>query len=86
MNLEIIGWIASMVNAVILIPQAYDSLKTKKLRDVSLTTSLLNFINSILWLIYGIYLNNGPLILTNFIQLILSGLILFLKLKYNRKK
>ena len=86
MNPEIIGWTASILNAIILVPQAYDSLKTKKLRDVSLTTSLLNFINSILWLIYGIYLDNGPLILTNFIQLILSGIILFLKLKYNRRK
>lgn len=30
MNPEIIGWAASILNAVILAPQAYDSLKTKR--------------------------------------------------------
>ncbi len=84
MNPEIIGWAGSIVNAVVLFPQAYDAIKTKKLHDVSLTTSFLNFINSILWLAYGYFLQSWPLIVTNFIQLILSGIILFLKIRYKK--
>ena len=84
MNPEIIGWAGSIINAVVLFPQAYDVIKTKKVRDISLTTSALNFINSILWLIYGYFIQSWPLVVTNFIQLILSGIILFLKLKYKK--
>lgn len=84
MNPEIIGWAGSIVNAIVLFPQAYDAIKTRKLRDVSLSTSALNFLNSILWLVYGYFINSWPLMVTNFIQLILSGIILFLKLKYKK--
>lgn len=84
MNPELIGWAGSVVNALVLFPQAYDSLKTKKLKDISLSTFILMVLNSILWIIYGFNLNSGPLIVTNLIQLGLSALILFLKIKYNR--
>lgn len=84
MNPEIIGWAGCILNAVILVPQTYDIIKTRKVRDISLTTYVLIVANSILWTAYGAYLNNGPLIVTNLIQLLLSGIILFMKLKYKK--
>lgn len=80
----LIGWIAAVLSAVSLIPQAIKSFKTKKAKDVSFLTFFVITLANFLWLIYGAYLNNWPLAVTNFIQVIFGIWILHLTIKHGK--
>jgi MtN3 and saliva related transmembrane protein len=79
---DIIGYIAGALILISLIPQIIKSWRTKSTKDISLLRYLIYVLGVILWLSYGIILHNGPMILTNSINLCLASSILFLKLKY----
>lgn len=81
MNLfEITGMIAATLTTAAYVPQAYKTIKSRSTHDLSLGTFLMLFIGTILWLIYGIYLQNLPMMLANGITSGLAGIILILKL------
>lgn len=62
---QIIGFVAGAIIVVNTVPQLVKTLKTKEVDDLSLGMFSLVFLAQILWLIYGLHLNNLPLILTN---------------------
>lgn len=80
---NIIGYVAAGIGIAVYIPQVVRSIKTKKTKDISKTSFLLIFIVSILWTIYGVLIIAPPVILVNFVILILSSVMLFLKKKYD---
>lgn len=82
MNLlfEITGITAAILTTAAYVPQAYKTIKTRSTHDLSLGTFSMLFFGTILWLIYGIYLNNLPMMLANGITAALAGIILLLKL------
>lgn len=80
---EIIGYLAAAAGTSLMLPQVIKSLKTKKMRDVSFGMLILYFFNCILWLAYGILISAWPVIISNFIALIISIIQLFLKVKYS---
>jgi MtN3 and saliva related transmembrane protein len=80
--IDVIGYIAGFLTLTSLIPQIIKSWKTKSTKDISLLRYIIYIIGIIMWLIYGIVLTNGPMIITNSISLTLASSILFLKLKY----
>jgi len=65
-------------------PQAIKTLKTRKVEDLSLITYLFLFLGSLSWFLYGNYLNDIPLMATNSMTTILTGLILVLIVKEKR--
>jgi len=46
---------------------------------------LIAFVNEIMWLVYGFMIDNMVVILTNAVMLVMSGIMIGLKLKYNHK-
>jgi len=66
--------------------QALKSIKRKSVKDLSLYTFLSITIIGLLWLYYGITINNIPLIIGNAIKLFtsLSVVIIFVKYKHFR--
>ena len=82
---EIIGYLAAAVGTSLMLPQVIKSLKTKKMQDVSFGMLVLYFFNCILWLAYGSLISAWPVIISNFIALIISIIQLFLKLKYSEQ-
>lgn len=82
---EIIGYLAAAVGTSLMLPQVIKSLKTKRMEDVSLVMLVLYFFNCILWLAYGALISAWPVIISNFIALIISIIQLFLKLKYSEQ-
>ena len=66
------------------LPQAIKTLKTRRVEDLSLITYLFLFLGSLSWFLYGNYLNDIPLMATNSMTTILTGLILFLIVKEKR--
>jgi MtN3 and saliva related transmembrane protein len=61
-------------------------LKTKSTKDISREMFLLLTGSIILWLVYGILMNNMPIIIANFFGLIQGLIILFYKIKNQLRK
>ncbi len=82
---QIIGYLAATIGTLLMLPQVIKVIKTKKVNDVSLMMCVLYFLNCSLWLTYGLLILAWPVIVCNFIALIVSIIQLALKLKYHQK-
>jgi len=80
--IDIIGYLAGFLILISIIPQIIKSWTTKSTKDISLSRYLIYITGVILWLVYGIVLLNGPMIIINSINLCLASTIVYLKLKY----
>lgn len=77
---ELIGFIAAALTTAAYVPQAYKTIRTRSTEDLSLGTFSMLFTGVVLWLVYGFYISNLPIILSNIITSVLTGSILYLKL------
>lgn len=81
MNFVIIGYLAAFFTAVSFLPQSIKTIKTREVRGLSVLTYLFLFLGSISWLVYGSLQSDMPLIVTNSLTTIFSGIILFFILR-----
>ncbi len=77
-----IGFFAAFCTTIAFLPQAIKVYKTKSTKDISLLMFLIFTIGVLSWLIYGLIINDWPVILANSVTLILSFFILIYKLRY----
>ena len=82
---DILGYAAGAVTAITFLPQVVKTWKEKSAKDISLYMFLIAFVNEIMWLVYGFMIDNMVVILTNAVMLVMSGIMIGLKLKYNHK-
>lgn len=83
MNLtEILGLIAGFLTTMSFIPQVVKTWRSRSARDLSLVMFLLYCVGVFLWMIYGVMIDQLPVILWNIITLILASVILFFKIKF----
>ncbi|MDE3248395.1 MAG: SemiSWEET transporter [Bacteroidota bacterium] len=80
--IEILGYVAGTITSLVFLPQVIKTWKTKSAGDVSLVMFLFATASVVLWLIYGIIIQNGSIIYTNGTVLVLSLIMLYFKLKY----
>ncbi len=81
-TVDILGYTAGSLVVLSLLPQVIKSWKTKLTRDISLLRYIVYVIGLILWAIYGIIIQNGPLAVMNTMGLVLASSILYLKVRY----
>lgn len=79
--ISILGITAAFFTTGAYLPQAYKTIKSKSTGDLSVVTFAMVWTGTVLWLIYGIFLKDLPLILANSITSMLTGFILFLKIQ-----
>jgi MtN3 and saliva related transmembrane protein len=84
-NAEILGYAAGALTAFTFLPQVIKTWKSKSAKDISLVMFVIAFVNEIMWLVYGIMLNNWVIISTNAVMLVMSAIMIALKLKYNHQ-
>ncbi len=77
-----IGFFAAFCTTIAFLPQAIKVFKTKSTKDISLYMFLIFTIGVVSWLIYGLIINDLPIILANAVTLVLSFFILVYKLKF----
>ncbi len=82
MNTNTIGFVAAILTTVSFLPQVFKVWQTRSAKDVSLGMYLLLSLGVALWLIYGVFIHSWPMILSNFVTLILAGTVLAMKLKF----
>ena len=78
MNLIVFGYFAAFFTAVSFLPQAIKTVKTRETAGLSLLTYLFLFLGSLSWFIYGLYLTDYPLMITNSLTTVFTGIILYL--------
>jgi MtN3 and saliva related transmembrane protein len=84
MNWEIIGAVAATLTMFGFVPQIVKIHKTRSVEDVSLTTLVQFSIGIFLWMLYGIYLQNNILIISNFVSFTTLVVAVGLYLKYRK--
>ena len=83
-TMGIIGTIAGILILSGWVPQIVKGYKTKKLNDVSAYLMILIFAGAVLWLIYGIALDDVYIMGVNVAAMVLTMIVLSMKLKYER--
>ncbi len=76
------GYLAGFLTTVAFVPQVVKTWKSKSTEDLSLGMFATFCSGVFCWLMYGILIGDGPIILWNGITLTLALCILAMKLKY----
>ncbi|MBI5636233.1 SemiSWEET transporter [Candidatus Micrarchaeota archaeon] len=79
---QVIGLIAAALTTSAFFPQFWKAYKTKSTKDVSLGMFSLMTLGIFLWLVYGLLVNDLPIMAANLVSVLIAGGILALKLKY----
>jgi MtN3 and saliva related transmembrane protein len=78
---EIIGFIAAFCTTISFLPQVIRIFRSKNTESISLSMYSIFVFGVILWLVYGIILENVPIIIANIITLALAASILVMKIR-----
>ncbi len=76
---EVIGYCAATLTTLAFVPQVLQALRTRDLRDISLTMYIAFCGGIALWLIYGLLMQAWPIVIANVFTLGLAGVVLYLK-------
>jgi len=80
--ITIIGLMAAALTVVAFFPQLIKVWKTKSTKDISLGMFSIFCIGVFLWFVYGILMQDPPIIVANFLVFIQAFIILMFKVKY----
>jgi len=81
---DILGYAAGAITSLTFLPQVIKTWKERSAKDVSLLMFIIAAINEVMWIIYGVLLDNWVIILTNSIVLAMSLTMISLKLRYSK--
>lgn len=79
-----VGHAGAFLSSITFIPQVYKVWQTKSVGDLSLAMMLIVFSSTIVWLVYGFYLDLWPVIICNGIICVLSALLIYFKFAYKK--
>ncbi|WP_116125017.1 SemiSWEET family sugar transporter [Lewinella sp. IMCC34183] len=82
--ISLTGALAAFLTTAAFVPQAYKTIRYRATDDLSLATFSMLLIGTILWLVYGYYIGDLPLMVANGITASLAGLIFLLKVRSMR--
>jgi MtN3 and saliva related transmembrane protein len=76
------GLLAAFCSTAAFLPQVVKTWRTRSTKDISIVMFMVLVIGILLWLAYGIMIQDIPLIVANSVTLLFAGTILFFKLKH----
>ena len=79
---DVVGYAAGFLATAAFVPQVAKTFRERSARDISLGMYVLFCAGVGLWLIYGVLIASWPVIISNFVTLLLSGAVLVLKLRH----
>jgi MtN3 and saliva related transmembrane protein len=80
--LTLLGLVAGTLTTIAFLPQVLKIWQSKSAKDFSFGMLITFNLGLFLWLVYGLYKNELPIILANLITFTLNSLIIVLKVKY----
>jgi MtN3 and saliva related transmembrane protein len=81
-SIQLIGVVGAVLTTICWLPQAVRLIRSRKTQAISLITNLMFCIGLLFWLVYGIALNDWPLIGSNAISIVLTSVIIAMKLRH----
>lgn len=78
---ETLGYIAGICTAIVFLPQAIKTIRSRDVSGLSVLTYLIYCIGMISWILYGIYLHSLQMIIFNTLSLVFTAPILYLILR-----
>jgi len=81
-TITLIGMAAAACTTFSFLPQAIKVIKTKQTKDLSLSMYSVFTTGVLLWLTYGLFVKDFPLIIANSITLLFAVTILIMKIRY----
>ena len=81
-TLDILGLVATSFTTFSFVPQVWRTWKTRDVSGISLPTYVIITIGLALWLVYGLFKNDLPLIVANSMMVILTGAITIMRLRF----
>jgi MtN3 and saliva related transmembrane protein len=80
--IQMLGLVAGSLTTAAFLPQVIKTWKTRSAKDLSLGMFSLFCLGVLLWLVYGIVVNDIPVIAANLLTLMLASTLLFFKLRF----
>ena len=80
-----LGLIAGVLTTIAHLPQLIKTWQTKSAHDLSWSMLIVLCAGIILWLVYGFYIQNIPIIAANIVTFVFTSMILVLKIKYKQE-
>ena len=80
MTVSLIGSLAAFLTTAAFVPQAYKTIRYRATQDLSLVTFSMLLLGTLLWLVYGFYIGDLPIMVANAVTASLAALIFCMKL------
>lgn len=80
--LQYVGFLGGFITVTAFVPQVIRTWRTRNTRDLSLGMVALLVTSGALWLTYGIFIRDWPVILTNVGMVVLNGTLVMAKLRF----
>jgi MtN3 and saliva related transmembrane protein len=77
-----IGASAAALTTVCWVPQAVKIIRERDTRAISLSGTTLCVVGVLLWLVYGLAITDGPLIVSSIVTFAMTAIILVLKIRH----
>lgn len=77
-----LGLTAGVLTTIAYLPQLIKTWQSKSASDLSWSMLIVLCVGIILWLVYGAYVHDIPIIAANIVTFVFAGMILVLKIKY----
>jgi MtN3 and saliva related transmembrane protein len=84
--IDFIGFTAGVFTSINIIPQLIQSIKTKKVEDISLMTYVIYDLGLILWVTYGYLIHSWPVTIMDGFACISSLVMTYIKVKYDNRE
>ena len=81
---EILGLVAGAITTGSFVPQVVRVYKIRSAREISLFFTILFLVGDLLWMSYGIYLKDLPIVLWNIMGASLACALMIAKFKYGK--
>ena len=82
---ELLGYIAGICTAIVFLPQSIQTVKTKNVQGLALSSYVIYNIGMLSWILYGVYLKSVQMIIFNSISLVFASIILYMIVQDRRK-
>jgi len=80
-----IGIVAGILTACSMLPQLIKVIKNKEAEDISLKMLVVLMCGIAMWIVYGIFRDDWPIIVTNSFSLLVNITLTFFRVKYRNR-
>jgi MtN3 and saliva related transmembrane protein len=79
---DYLGYLGSFLTSITFVPQVYKAWQTKSVGDLSKWMVLIVIASAAIWLVYGIAIESGPVMVANTVVLIFALILMYFTFRF----